>query len=381
MEKVNMIAILADDLTSALDGAAPFAGKGLSARVMLQIPTSPEHNADIISFDLNSRFLEPEESSHRFELAADIVKHADIIYKTIDSTLRGNLGYETRGTLIGSKRKKALVIPAFPDAGRTTIKGMQYVHGLLLEHTEFAQDPTHPITTSSVAKRMEGLDSMLYHIFDAESNEDIDAVLHNEGLLSPVVWVGSPGIASALSRTVNKNKETRPLQMQTDVSRVLVIVGSLHQINQAQINRLLRSESDAYLITVTDDITSEAAAHEIRTAFLEHSVVCIITSRERTKTGTLSSTPSEKLGEIVALCASLFNGLVVTGGDTARRIVDAINASSLDLLGEVEPGVPFGILNTPGRNIPFSTKAGGFGNEETLFQCVQALRIKKDNYS
>ncbi|HFF9856902.1 MULTISPECIES: four-carbon acid sugar kinase family protein [Serratia] len=55
-----MIAILADDLTSALDGAAPFAARGLNACVMLRLPDATLQDAEIVAFDLDSRFVSPE---------------------------------------------------------------------------------------------------------------------------------------------------------------------------------------------------------------------------------------------------------------------------------------------------------------------------------
>lgn len=139
-----MIAILADDLTSALDGAAPFAARGLNACVMLRLPDAALQGAEIVAFDLDSRFVSPEQAEQRFRHAAACVKRARLIYKTVDSTLRGNLGPETRGALTGSGRRLAIVAPAFPDAGRTTVDGRQYVDGVALEQTAFARDPEEP---------------------------------------------------------------------------------------------------------------------------------------------------------------------------------------------------------------------------------------------
>lgn len=74
--------------------------------------------------------------------------------------------------------------------------------------------------------------------------------------------------------------------------------------------------------------------------------------------------------DVVRLAAGHFDGLIATGGDTARRIVDALDVSALDVAGEVEPGVPFGVLRSPSRDIPFATKAGGFGSVAALSRCL-----------
>jgi 4-hydroxythreonine-4-phosphate dehydrogenase len=42
-------------------------------------------------------------------------------------------------------------------------------------------------------------------------------------------------------------------------------------------------------------------------------------------------------------------------------------------VGEVEPGVPLGVADTP-RPLPIVTKAGAFGGPATLVRCRSALR-------
>jgi uncharacterized protein YgbK (DUF1537 family) len=50
----------------------------------------------------------------------------------------------------------------------------------------------------------------------------------------------------------------------------------------------------------------------------------------------------------------------------------------MDLAGEVEAGVPFGWLHTPNGGFAFATKAGGFGDPDTLVRCVDALRAHSE---
>lgn len=92
-----MIAILADDLTSALDGAAPFAARGLNACVMLRLPDAALQGAEIVAFDLDSRFVSPEQAERRFRHAAACVKPARLIYKTVDSSCAAIWGRKRAG--------------------------------------------------------------------------------------------------------------------------------------------------------------------------------------------------------------------------------------------------------------------------------------------
>jgi uncharacterized protein YgbK (DUF1537 family) len=72
-------------------------------------------------------------------------------------------------------------------------------------------------------------------------------------------------------------------------------------------------------------------------------------------------------------------GIVVTGGDGARALVDALGATGITLRDEVEVGVPMGTL-VGGRaeGLPVVTKAGGFGTDDVLVRAVQAVQARHD---
>ena len=75
--------------------------------------------------------------------------------------------------------------------------------------------------------------------------------------------------------------------------------------------------------------------------------------------------------EALAPAAHQAAALVATGGETARALLTRIGARTLDLAGEVEPGVPVSRM-ADGR--PVVTKAGAFGDAGTLCRCRRALR-------
>jgi uncharacterized protein YgbK (DUF1537 family) len=68
------------------------------------------------------------------------------------------------------------------------------------------------------------------------------------------------------------------------------------------------------------------------------------------------------------------SALVLTGGDTARGVCGALGTFALDVRREVAPGVPLNQLQG-GRwdGLPVVTKAGGFGDLETLARVVYEL--------
>lgn len=72
------------------------------------------------------------------------------------------------------------------------------------------------------------------------------------------------------------------------------------------------------------------------------------------------------------------DGVVATGGETAKALALALAARHLQRLREVEPGIPPGLLHIEvdgcPHGLPLATKAGGFGDTNTLITCVQALQ-------
>jgi len=370
-----VIAILADDLTSALDGAAPFADRGLRARVVFDSRSLVDLDTDVLSVDLDSRFAAADVAEQRFRSAAAALAPAALLYKTMDSTLRGNLCAETRGTIAGSGRPRALVAPAFPAAGRTTRAGRQFVHGVPLVETEYARDALNPVSSSLVADHFADLEASALRICDADDDRELDALVLQTGLEADLIWIGSPGLAAALARAV-------PVRARSDLSaaawpavrRVLIVVGSRHPANTPQVDAL-RSAGAVVLPAPFPASSPEPFARAVVGAFEEADVVCLLAPVDGVEAqGCTSAELAGWLGRVVSLSASGFEGLVVTGGDTARRVTDALGAQSMDLAGEVEAGVPRGVLQTPTRSFAFATKAGGFGGPDTLVRCVDALR-------
>jgi 4-hydroxythreonine-4-phosphate dehydrogenase len=84
---------------------------------------------------------------------------------------------------------------------------------------------------------------------------------------------------------------------------------------------------------------------------------------------------------MVAKRIARVGGLVATGGETARALLTAAGLAGLRLGGEVETGVPWGLgfgtlarIGDRKRVLPIVTKAGAFGDADTLVRCRQALK-------
>jgi uncharacterized protein YgbK (DUF1537 family) len=99
-----------------------------------------------------------------------------------------------------------------------------------------------------------------------------------------------------------------------------------------------------------------------------------------------------RLADIVGPRLARVGGLLATGGETARRLLDRAGISALELGGELEVGIPWGVAlgraARPGLLLdpqasgaiglepcfPIISKAGAFGDSGTLVRCRKALK-------
>jgi len=73
-----------------------------------------------------------------------------------------------------------------------------------------------------------------------------------------------------------------------------------------------------------------------------------------------------------ALLDYTLSGIIITGGATARAITERLGIENIQILDEVQPGVPVLKLD----RLTAVTKAGGFGQADTLIQATQYLKRK-----
>src|SRR6185369_422367 len=123
------ILILADDLTGAADSAAAFLGRARSVSVLLDARARTE--AGVVAVDLDSR-SRPERIARgivRRAFASRRARRAAILFKKVDSTLRGHLSAEL-AALRGSLGRRAVIFaPAFPAQGRVLRSAKLFVGG------------------------------------------------------------------------------------------------------------------------------------------------------------------------------------------------------------------------------------------------------------
>ena len=420
---MTRLAIIADDLSSATDCGAQVIRSGLSVVVPLggySLPTQARM-AQVISIDTDSRSLPADQAYVKVRAATQqlVAEGWMEFYKSVDSTLRGNLGAEIEAVMDIVRPDCAVIAPAFPKYGRTTVEGVQYLHGLPLHETEFGTDPTAPVRDADIARRLadgsrrkagrltldqvragptqirsaiRGLlaDGFELVVVDIAKQDDLKRICL--GLAQSdlrIVWVGSTGLAEfiplALEVTSTTNISSQDHQM--DSRPALALVGSAsettrQQLDYAQINNgLMIIELDPARIIQNDSTELEEATSNLCAAIESgHDAALVVRASrdEITATQQLGATLNLSVAQVaqrivhgLAQAGSRLvregriSGIIATGGDTANALCDALGAQALEILGEVEAGIP--IMRLLGeQSLPLVTKAGGFGSPAAI---------------
>ncbi len=389
------IAVIADDLTGAADTGVQLFRAGYRTAVIFRGEPLPE-DFDAVALDTDSRTKPAGFAAKRVVEAGHAARHARIVYKKLDSTLRGSIAAELFAALGATRRDRAVVAPAFPAAGRTTVDGVQLVHGIPVHETEIRNDPRTPVTKghlptvlrdsfSSVASISledladpEGISRMLEEneciVADAGSDADLEALVRTAPDPSAVLWAGSAGLARALG-SVYPGPRAEDSRAATDAaSRVLVVIGSLSSVARDQLRRLIEEYGEvAAPVSVDRPSTVTGAVRTAHEALRTGGCAVLHSPGERGKTSSGGSFVGS-LAEAVKRLArdNAFDALVLTGGSTAMGVSRRLGASGIRLDGEVEAGVPVGTMIGP-RPYRVVTKAGAFGTEDTLLNAVRTL--------
>jgi uncharacterized protein YgbK (DUF1537 family) len=149
---MRAFAALCDDLTGSSVQSILLKDRGLSVRQIIrpagELPAPEDGEAIVINCDTRRR--SPGEAQEIFRRFASLFPPSVGIGKRIDTTLRGHILDETAELLSARPGAAALVVPAYPASGRTTVGGYHLLGGSLLERTEVARDPLWPVSSSYV---------------------------------------------------------------------------------------------------------------------------------------------------------------------------------------------------------------------------------------
>lgn len=421
------IAVIADDLTGANDCGVQLVKFDLEVSVMINANGKAEENQEICIYNSDSRALQSEVAYQKVkEISEQVVKHSPaIVYKKMDSTMRGNVGSELNALIDVFPCDFVFIAPSYPDQGRQIIQGIHYVHGEKLHETEFAKDPKTPVSESYIphlieeqSKKKTALlkredlqlgtehvqaklvawkaEGIKFVVCDSITDSDLrELVEQGQQWQGTIIWAGSAGLMNHLPHTVQFENHAPSKKLPTGNSNVFYVVGSVSGAGRKQLSYLLK-ETDVTPIEMNsfEVVAGEAQKEQeikrvkeaIKEAFTTSSQIAFFSNADVAKTQEIgrqngltdievSVVVSEALGNAAAavLEEQSIQLAFLTGGDTAFAIMQELGASTFHLVEELEPGVPIGQIAKQSDQF-IITKAGNFGTEQVM---VKALNLFK----
>lgn len=331
---MTRLVVIADDLTGALDAAAPFAARGLVTLVVLGLEGLEEalaSGADVVGVSTDSREIAPDAARQAVAACVARLPAGMAIFKKVDSRLKGNIAAELDAIPFG----RALAVPAIPAFGRWVRDGMLGGFGV-----------AEPI---DVAGRM----GRQVVVPDAVTQADIEQAL---ATIEHDLPIGARGLAEALACRMAPEFASSPLEPIT--GRVICVIGSTDPITLAQIERLRDAREDLVHLAAPDGFLQDVPS----------SLAPLTVLQATPGSGTASNAEvAGKLGAaLVALQPAAGTTLVISGGATAQLVLRALDIDVLELLGEALPGLP--LARAGGFTI--ITKSGGFGGPDALVELL-----------
>lgn len=381
------VAIVADDLTGALDAAAPFAQRGATTRVVVTLESLETLLVawqgalpEVIAVTSESRHLTASAAAERVLRATQVLARLApaVWFKKIDSTLRGQVVAESLAMRQACGRQ-LLLAPAVPSQGRTTCNARIIVHGQPLEATDFACDARSRPPHSRLDSRLDsGLDALfaaaglplVRHVpgqkltsadivADAETDADLEALIcWVDDAQHKWLAVGAAGLSRALAHVMFGEAVSCLDHMR--FTGLWMAVGSRSERARQQVVALHRAAPELPVMT-------GVAEAEVETPCL---LLVPDTQASPSNADEVAATLADALA--VGMATARQRLYLMTGGDCASALMNRLDARYIDVVGEWEAGVVLGYPQG-NREWPLLTKAGGFGDETLLVRLLRSL--------
>ena len=421
--------VQADDFSGAAEVGFCFVEHGLSAQVLLGTGTAAgTHDGgasftgsatDVVVADTHTRGLSGTvaEALVKDAFSSPAAAAAQVLFKKMDSLWRGNISAEIAA--MAGLGYHVVVAGALPQFQRTVRAGRPLVAGSPLAETDLWQAelsappadissllrPEEPesvqsldleaVRSSRVLSRLSGLldGRPALVVADGETTADLERVV--DALLEldfqagnrRIVLVGTGGAAAVLAQRlgtqVARNAQTVTTTVPAtpepqDAARpVLAVVGSASGTAQAQLARL---EAQGFMVIRLHPLYAGAFGayatqlEDTKQALRAGTNVAVTLAAAKVD-------PAKAAGIVHALSTFAAQAakaapadLILTGGETAREVLDAVGRSRLVPLAAVQHGA---VLSRADDGTLVGTKPGSFGDDLALLQLYDEIRERR----
>ncbi len=405
--------VLGDDLSGAAEAGAALLGITAEPPLLTLDPRPAASDRPMIT-DLDTRYAAAEIIDARVRSALATAGGSQIVLK-IDSLLRGSLHAHLNA--LEPSRRPVVFAPALPVQGRIVRDGVPLIDQVPLAASSGVDawraherrnpprtvtDALAPLATRTIpagpaaaALRqmiINAADAGAVAAADAATDADLDRIVEAAWQLPGVRLVGSAGLVAAVGRRLGARSADRPTTAATGTppAGVLMVVGTGESSARRQVDELGRRGALVLALApaelamgtfamesiIGESIIGESITH--RRSVVERIVAGLARS---TVVLRLADGPRHHDGQRIAdaladLVAQIGEAtatpphLMLTGGHTARTVLDRLGLTVLSVRGAAHYGAV--ALESPdGRRV--ITRPGSFGPPDSLALAARYL--------
>lgn len=335
MESFEVLVIIADDLTGALDTAAPFAARKLRTEVALTLDAVARklgESPDVLSINLASRELAAGETYQLMRRVFAMLPPDIRLFKKVDSRLKGHISVE----LDAFSYARALVAPAIPAFGRVVRQGHVEGFGVAAPISVAAALGSHADRSS---------------IIDASTDCELQDALAAGEAEGVDLLVGARGLAEALAIKMTGVAEAGLVE--PPEGPALFVIGSHDPITSAQVERMRACEGVSYSAAPNGIIDGPPP---------EKSPLTLVQAIDGDRQLAPDEVARNLSTSVHPQLTQQAQTLMLCGGATAEAVLRMMGIDCFRLEGECLPGLG---LAYAGKQCIIA-KSGGFGEPETL---------------
>jgi D-threonate/D-erythronate kinase len=331
-----MIVVIADDFTGAAELAGISLRYGLSVSVHLD--NNIDANADVVIISTDSRSMQKAAAIYCTADAVEAIIEYEpsLLYKKIDSVLRGYVIDEAKVQMELSEKNKVFICPANPSLQRTISNGEYFIDEKKITETGFVNDPEFPISSAKVTAMVKNETvQVLKHndwlpvegivIGEAESSEDVKAWA--AAIDETWMLVGAGDFYTALLERNYRPQPQPKFQLQ---SPHLYVCGTAFEERKQFIKKL---DSTAYLPETIDEEWLQQTGSIIK----EKGKAVIAIDESKQTALTLRTNMAKAVKEIVV--RENIKEIFIEGGSTAAAVLEELNIKKLLPVNELSRGV------------------------------------------
>jgi uncharacterized protein YgbK (DUF1537 family) len=409
---VLSVVIVADDLTGANASAALFARRGLKiVSISGRSDFRPGDEFDAVALSTSSRNVPPATAVARVTAALEPFAAASLVIKRVDTTLRGNVGAEIEGLLDAQRARnrspvRALVVPAWPRAGRVTRHGMQMIDDVPLQDTAAGREvarlaPSHRVADVVGARTRMVVEEVGVDVVEA-GGETLGHALTRECdalVCDALTHDHLRAVASAARRVAAEHDvgwlpvDSGPFGVEfaaafgflpsPSLGPLLIVGGSATETTRAQLAEVERTIGARFVDVDVTRLNPVELGRRLRGLLDEAQAEGVVGVRTAATPDDVEPSGAADGGAIArslgravrhALDGVRPSGIYVTGGDVTEAVLEAVDADAIEVLDEAMPLAAAGVLRGgPHSGLPILTKGGLVGGPGAAVVCLDHL--------